>query len=116
MDYDKYLLSNIGEVSEDDVVHVIIKHLVQIFDPNSKLAIACPTNKLDIIHDYFVKRGWKNLKKVEEEDLFTAFVETSAEDKKPADVATLPEKVPGISMFMPGAFAAQFKCSCPRCF
>ena len=116
MDYDKYLLSNIGEVSEDDVVHVIIKHLVQIFDPNSKLAIACPTNKLDSIHDYFVKRGWKNLKKVKEEDLFTAFVETAAEDKMPEDVASLPEKVPGISMFLPGAFAAQFKCSCPRCF
>ena len=75
MDYDKYLLSKIRGVTEQDVVHVIVKHLVRIFDPRSKLAIACPTNKLDSIHDYFVKRGWKNLKKVKEENLFSAFVE-----------------------------------------
>jgi len=111
MDYDKYLLSKIREVSEEDVVHVIIKHLVQIFDPSSKLAITCPTNKLDSLHDYFVKRGWKNLKKVKEEELFTAFV---AEEKADEEVC-LPDKVPGMSMFLPGAFAAQFKCACPRC-
>ena len=114
MDSDKYLLSHIQEVSEDDVVHVIIKHLVQIFDPSSKLAITCPTNKLDSVHDYFLKRGWKNLKKVTEEDLFTAFVDTDGEVCLPEKVP-VPEKVPGMSMFMPGAFAAQFKCACPRC-
>jgi hypothetical protein len=27
----------------------------------------------------------------------------------------LPEKVAGMSMFLPGAFAAQFRCSCPKC-
>lgn len=74
MDYDKYLLSKIREVSEEDVIHVIIEYLVQIFDPSSMLAITCPTNKLDSVHDYFIKRGWKNLKKVAEEELFTAFV------------------------------------------
>lgn len=110
MDYDKYLLSNIGEVSEEDVIHAIIKHLVQIFDPSSNLAITCPTNKLDSVYNYFVKRGWKNLKKVKEEELFTAFVVD-----KQADEVCLPEKVPGMSMFLPGAFAAQFKCACPRC-
>ena len=110
MDYDKYLLSKIREVSEEDVIHVIIEYLVQIFDPSSMLAITCPTNKLDSIHDYFVKRGWKNLKKVKEEDLFTAFVAEKTDDEAP-----LPDKVPGMSMFLPGAFAAQFKCDCPRC-
>lgn len=114
MDYDKYLLSSISEVSEEDVIHVIIKHLVQIFDPSSKLAITCPTNKLDSVHDYFVKRGWKNLKKVKEEELFTAFVADEKVDEK-VDEVCLPEKVPGMSMFLPGAFAAQFKCACPRC-
>jgi len=111
MDYDKYLLSKIREVSEEDVIHVIIKHLVQIFDPSSKLAITCPTNKLDSVHDYFVNRGWKNLKKVKEEELFTAFVAETKSD----DEVCLPDKVPGMSMFLPGAFAAQFKCACPRC-
>jgi len=110
MDYDKYLLSKIRDVSEEDVIHVIIKHLVQIFDPSSKLAITCPTNKLDSVHDYFVNRGWKNLKKVKEEELFTAFVAEKTDDE-----VCLPDKVPGMSMFLPGAFAAQFKCACPRC-
>ncbi|KAL7545324.1 hypothetical protein ACHAWF_010434, partial [Thalassiosira exigua] len=111
MDYDKFLLSRIAEVSADDVMHAVIKHLVPIFDPSSKLAIACPVNKLNNIHDYFTKRGWTALKKVPEEKLFTAFADNDA-DEKPAE---LPEKVPGMSMFLPGAFAAQFRCACPKC-
>ena len=112
MDYDRYLLSRLAEVTEDDVLCIIKNHLVPIFDPSSKLAITCPTNKLDYVHDYFTKRGWTNLKKVPEEKLFTAFVgDEDAEKPAPA----LPEKVPGMSMFLPGAFAAQFRCSCPRC-
>lgn len=74
MDYDRHLLSRISEVSAEDVMHALIKHLVPIFDPSSKLAIACPTNKLDHVHDYFTKRGWTNLKKVPEDKLFTSFV------------------------------------------
>jgi len=112
MDYDKYLLSRISEVTADGVMHALVTHLVPMFDPSSKLAITCPTNKLDDVHEYFTKRGWTNLKKVPEENLFTSFV--GAEDvKKPA--VDLPEKVPGMSMFLPGAFAAQFRCACPKC-
>mmetsp|Transcript_27016 Transcript_27016/g.48746 ORF Transcript_27016/g.48746 Transcript_27016/m.48746 type:complete len:971 (+) Transcript_27016:401-3313(+) len=112
MDYDRYLLSRLAEVTADDVLCIIKNHLVPIFDPSSKLAITCPTNKLDHVHDYFTKRGWTNLKKVPEEKLFTAFV-GDEDSEKPAPA--LPEKVPGMSMFLPGAFAAQFRCSCPRC-
>eukprot|EP00970_Alexandrium_tamarense_P018703 scaffold13361_cov259-Alexandrium_tamarense.AAC.1 len=112
MDYDKYLLSRISEVTKDDVIHAIVTHLVKIFDPRSKLAITCPTNKLDAIHEYFSKRGWTNLKKVPEEKLFTAFTDDADADKT-ADM--VPEKVAGMSMFLPGAFAAQFRCSCPKC-
>ena len=75
MDYDRHLLSRIQEVKAEDVMHALITHLVPIFDPQSKLAIACPANKLDQVHEFFTKRGWTNLKKVPEEDLFTAFVD-----------------------------------------
>ena len=74
MDYDRYLLSCISEVTADDVMNALVTHLVPIFDPSSKLVVACPTSKLDYIHDYFTRKGWSNLKKVQEEDLFTAFV------------------------------------------
>jgi hypothetical protein len=74
MDYDRYLLSCISEVTADDVMNAVVTHLVPIFDPSSKLVVTCSTSKLDIIHDYFTRKGWSNLKKVQEEDLFTAFV------------------------------------------
>jgi len=74
MNYDQYLLSRITEVSADDVLCIIKNRLVPIFDSSSKLAIACPPNKLDNVHDYFKNRGWTNLKKVPEEKLFTTFV------------------------------------------
>jgi len=74
MDYDRHLLSSIAEVTAENVMHAVVTYLVPIFEPSSKLVIACPTNKLDSVHDYFTKRGWNNLKKVSEEKLFTAFV------------------------------------------
>lgn len=111
MDYDRYLLSRISEVSSVDVMHALVTHLVPIFDTSSKLAIACPTNKLDQVYDFFTNRGWTNLKKVPEEKLFSAF--DDADDA--AETHVLPDKVPGMSMFMPGAFAAQFRCACPKC-
>lgn len=74
MDYDRYILSCISEVTADDVLNVVVSLLVPIFGPSSKLAVACPTSKLDYVHDYFKQKGWSNLKKVSEEDLFTAFV------------------------------------------
>lgn len=113
MDYDRHLLSGIAAVTENDVLHALIVYLVPFFDPSSKLVITCPPNKLDHIHEYFVKRGWTNLKQVPEENLFEAFANSDA-TCKPAE-AVLPEKVAGMSMFLPGAFAAQFKCACPRC-
>lgn len=109
MDYDRYLLSGIAAVTENDVIHALITYIVPCFDPSSNLIIACPPNKLDAIHEYFVGRGWAKLKKVPEENLFEAFV---AEESKNT---ALPEKVAGMSMFLPGAFAAQFRCSCPKC-
>lgn len=112
--YDKHLLSSITTVSEDDVIHALITYLVPIFDPSSKLVITCPTNKLDTVHDSFVKRGWSNLIKIHEDKLFTAFVKDDDDAEKSAAIC-LPDKVQGFSMFEPGAFAAQFRCQCPRC-
>jgi len=74
MDYDKYLLACVAKVTSADIMAAIVTHLVPIFDPRSKLVVACPTSKLDAVHDYFTKKGWSNLKRVPEEDLFTAFV------------------------------------------
>jgi hypothetical protein len=111
MDYDRHLLSGIASVTENDVIHALITYLVPCFDPSSNLVISCPPNKLDSIHEYFVNKGWVNLKKVSEENLFKAFAESDSDETK----YVLPEKVAGMSMFLPGAFAAQFRCSCPRC-
>lgn len=74
MDYDKYLLACVAKVTSSDIMAAVVTHLVPIFDPRSKLVVACPTSKLDAIHDYFTTKGWSNLKKVPEEDLFTAFI------------------------------------------
>ena len=108
--YDQYLLSGIASVTETDVIHALITYLVPCFDPSSNLVIACPPNKLDSIYDYFVSKGWSNLKKVPEEKLFDAFADLDSDN-----VPALPDKVAGMSMLLPGAFAAQFRCSCPRC-
>lgn len=84
MNYDQYLLSSISDVTADDVLHALITHLVPIFDPSSaKLVVVIPSNKLDDVHSYFTKRGWTSLKKVPEEDLFTAF-SSSDDTKNPA--------------------------------
>ena len=111
MDYDRHLLNGIASVTEYDAIHALITHLVPCFDPSSNLVVACPPNKIDAIHDFFVKRGWTNLKKVPEENLFSAFTESEATEQATA----LPDKVAGHSMFLPGAFAAQFRCACPKC-
>jgi Zn-dependent M16 (insulinase) family peptidase len=74
MDYDKYLLACVAKVTSSDIMAAIVTHLVPIFEPKSKLVVTCPTSKLDAVHDYFTTKGWSNLKKVPEEDLFTAFV------------------------------------------
>ena len=74
MDYDKYLLACVANVTSSDIMAAIVTHLVPIFEPKSKLVVTCPTSKLDAVHDYFTTKGWSNLKKVPEEDLFTAFV------------------------------------------
>ena len=115
MNYDKHILSQIADVTANDAMHALVTHLVPIFNPSSTLAITCPTSKLDAVHEYFSKRGWTNLKKVPEEKLFSTFVDEADAVEGNEDVASLPEKVPGMSMFLPGAFAAQFKCTCPKC-
>jgi len=74
MDYDHHLLSLISKVTTENVMHAVVTYLVPIFEPSSKLAIACPNNKLDSVHNYFMERGWSNLKKLSEDKLFTAFV------------------------------------------
>jgi len=119
MDYDRHLLESIARVTQADAMQALVKYLVPIFDPKtSKVVATCPTNKLDSVHEYFAGRGWKGLLKVAEEDLFTTFNNTEGDgssggESKPK--VSLPEKVPGMSMHLPGAFAMAFQCSCPRC-
>ncbi len=115
MNYDRHILSQIADVTANDAMHAPVTHLVPIFDPSSTLAITCPTSKLDAVHEYFSKRGWTNLKKVPEEKLFSTFADEADAVEGNEDVVSLPEKVPGMSMFLPGPFAAQFKCACPKC-
>ena len=81
--------------------------------PFSNLVVSCPTNKADDISKYFKERGWSSVEVVPEDKLFNTF---SAKDDTETDkTKEIPDQVAGVSMFMPGAFAAQFKCACPKC-
>jgi len=74
-DYDQWLLSQIAAVTEHDVMQAITTYLVPLFDPQiSNLVITCPTNKTEIISNYFQERGWKGLEIVPEDKLYTAFL------------------------------------------
>jgi len=73
MDYDKFMLSEIQNVSEAAVLDAIKLYLVPIFKADkTQLAIACPASKIDKNVDFFTTRGWE-MKRVAEENLFTAF-------------------------------------------
>ena len=80
------------------------------------------SNKLEEYARYFgEQRGWRTVRQVPEDQLCKAFVQDDDDDgllsKTTASASLLkpPEKKPGVSMMMPGAFAAQFQCSCIRC-
>ena len=125
VDYDQWMLSQIDKVSKENALHALITYLVPIFDAKSNLSVACPTNKADEICDYFKNRGWgANAKIIPENKLSAAFASSPGTDDKKEEgdegeekkkEKNLPDQVSGISMFMPGAFAAQFKCQCPKC-
>ena len=114
VDYDQWLLSKIALVEEQDVMHALITYLVPIFDPKSNLAITTPTNKAEDIGKYFEQRGWSKVEIVAEDKLSTYFAGDEPNDGSKENTS-LPDYVAGVSMFEPGAFAAQFKCLCPKC-
>mmetsp|Transcript_3402 Transcript_3402/g.4919 ORF Transcript_3402/g.4919 Transcript_3402/m.4919 type:complete len:543 (+) Transcript_3402:1-1629(+) len=114
VDYNQWLLSKIAEVTTDDAMHALVTYLIPLFDPKSNLSVACPTNKAEEISEYFAQRGWTDVKNISEDKLCDSFVheqESKGDDAK----ICLPTTVNGVSMFMPGAFAAQFQCGCPKC-
>merc|ERR1719232_321716 len=72
IDYNQWLLSQIGAVTEQDVMHALTTYLIPMFDPQiSNLVITCPTNKTEIISNYFQERGWTGLEIVPEDKLYT---------------------------------------------
>jgi len=113
VDYDQWLLSKVAEVTIDDAMHSIINYLLPIFDPKSNIAVSCPTNKVEEISKYFTERGWVDVKTIPEEKLCKTFSNEQAKDDNGS--RALPDNVAGVSMFMPGAFAAQFQCGCAKC-
>ena len=103
-------------------MHALITYLVPIFDSSSNLIVSCPPGKSGEIAAFFQKRGWGDSTEIIPEDqLSTAFTLPDKAHKEGEQASTAPEtkdlpaQVAGVSMFEPGAFAAQFKCACPKC-
>merc|ERR1711957_155229 len=112
VDYDQWLLAGIGKLTADEVLHALVKYLIPLFDPQSNLAVSCPTGKIDEISDFFSDRGWTDVKRIPEDKLCDVFV-TKVDQLNGGNAPKITDI--SCSMSLPGAFAAQFKCACPRC-
>merc|ERR1711957_196140 len=125
VDYDQWLLRNIGHVTVEDALHALVTYLIPLFESTSNLAVTCPSNKLEEIGEFFRSRGWDDVQLVPEDKLCKAFAHGSGSTEKQegdndgntanTEKNQLPETISGASMFLPGAFATKFKCACPRC-
>ena len=103
--------------SHSDAMNALVRYLVPIFDKESNLVVACPTNKAEEISNFFSKRGWGDLQTIPEDKLSSTFMAGGTKKDSSGELPShkLPTQNAGISMQMPGAFAEMFKCGCPRC-
>jgi len=115
VDYGKWLLSQVDKVTIDDVLHALRRYIVPLFDGScTNVAATCPQNKLDELCDAMGNHLGIDVRKLHEEELFTAFAgdkKAAAEASAAADVH-VPAKKKGTAAF---GFAKQFKCECPKC-
>lgn len=106
----------IPQVTAEDVLHALKRYIVPLFDPLANVSVACPANKRDQISSYLTDRGC-NVLPVPEEKLIGTFGGRLGAEAAAANGGSVaaPERVKGSSKFLPGAFAKQFVCGCPRC-
>jgi len=107
VDYGRWLLSAMDEVSVADVLHAIKRYIVPIFDASSNLSASCPPNKLDTVCQGLESLLGLGVRKLHEEEL-QSFFGTGQEE---------PVAPPAVSVTTTSAFAfsKQFKCECPKC-
>ena len=126
VDYGEWLLTQVDDVSPDDVLHAIKKYVLPLFDPSANLAATCPPNKLDSDAEGLQAALGVPVRKLQEDSLYSAFeaaaaaedggetaVDVSAQEapRAPSAVRTRP----GYGATAAFAFAKSFKCECPKC-
>lgn len=98
------------------MLHALKRYIVPLFDPLANISVSCPTNKRDQISRYLTDRGCNVLSVPEEKLIGTFGGRLGAEAAvKAGGSVPAPERVVGASKFLPGAFAKQFQCGCPKC-
>eukprot|EP00966_Prymnesium_polylepis_P000326 7460-Prymnesium_polylepis.1 len=113
VDYGRWLLSEVDKVTVADALHALKCYIVPLFDPSANLAASCPTNKLDAACDGLEAALGVPVRKLKEEELYSAFSELPAADISAPPPPKVARKGPaGRGAF---AFAKQFKCECPKC-
>ena len=106
VDYDRWLLAEVAKVTAEDVLHVVRKYIVALFDPIANVVFTCPTSKSAAIVTEMEKRS-DDVRAVPEEKLCSVF--------GGSDVLLSTTVPPGGSRMLPGDFARQFKCGCAKC-
>ena len=121
VDYGKWLLAQVDGVTPADALHALKKYIVPLFDQAANVAATCPTNKLDADADGLRDALGVPVRKLVEEQLYSAFdaPEAIVEATNGARSTDAP-KGPTVGLPHPrGAaafsFAKQFKCECPKC-
>mgnify|MGYP002027193863 CR=1 FL=1 len=106
VDYTRWLLAQVAAVTVDDVLHALRKYIVALFDPIANVVFTCPTSKQASICAALAERG-AEVRAIAEDGLCAHFGGSEAV------IPTAPP--PGASRLLPGDFASQFKCGCPKC-
>jgi Zn-dependent M16 (insulinase) family peptidase len=116
VDYGKWLLAQVDEVTPADALHALKKYVVPLFDASANLSATCPTNKLDAVADGLRETLGVDVAKHSEDELFTAFAMPHEPTPAGPTAPTQPAKRPRLAA-SGGAFgfAKQFKCECPKC-
>lgn len=118
VDYSKWLLEQLDHVTAADALHALKKYIVPLFDASANVAATCPVNKIDADADGLREQLGVPVRKLLEENLFTAFdpVPEAAEEVASAQVvASAPAKKVKRGGAAAFSFAKNYKCECPKC-
>jgi len=120
VDYGKWLLTEVDQVEVSDALHALKKYIVPLFDASANLAATCPPAKLDVACDGLEAALGVPVRRLTEEQLFSAFDPPADESTKDGVAAkeavgptqSIPTSKKAATAF---SFAKQFKCECPKC-